>query len=217
MTSRASVTSLPGKVLAGVLETALNRCLALSPETARRLADLHGKVIAVEVRGTGKTFYLTPGHAGIQVHNVWTGPVDTTISGSPLALLRLQTAPERVRALFGGAMDISGDVETARQLRAILDAVDIDWEEQMSHVMGDVAAHQLGNVVRAAQGWSKEAIRTLERNVAEYLQEEAGLVARRYEVEEFIAAVDGLRMDVDRLELRVRRLSERLAGHRSGV
>jgi ubiquinone biosynthesis protein UbiJ len=199
-------STLPGKILAGILETAVNRYLALSPEGARRLAALDGKVIALEIRGLGQTLYLTPGTDGLQVHDAWSGPVDAIVSGTPLSLLRLQIEADRIPTSVE-VVEISGDADVAQDLRAILDGVEIDWEEQLSRLLGDVIAHQLGRAVRAARSWTHNAVDMLCQNLSEYLQEEADLVARRYEVEQFVAGVDELRMDVDRLDLRVQRLA----------
>ena len=77
--------------------------------------------------------------------------------------------------------------------------------------MGDVAAHQIGNVARTAFGFARRARDTLLQNVAEYLQEEGRDVPSRTEAEEFLQGVDRLRDDVDRLEARLKLLEKRQA------
>ena len=63
-----------------------------------------------------------------------------------------------------------------------------DLEEELSRVIGDVAAHQIGNVARTALGFARRAHDTLQQNVAEYLQEEGRDVPSRTEAEEFMPA-----------------------------
>jgi ubiquinone biosynthesis protein UbiJ len=207
---------LSGKVLAGVLETAINRYLALWPDAPRRLSDLEGKVIALQIRGLGETLYLSAGGVGLQVREMRPDVVDVTISGTPLALLRAQTMADRTSAALGREVEISGDAELAQRLRDILSLPEIDWEEQLSHAVGDVLAHQAGNAARGLRNWTADAAFTLGQDLTEYLQEEARLVARRDEVEAYVSAVDELRMDVDRLELRVQRLANQVPSKRSG-
>jgi ubiquinone biosynthesis accessory factor UbiJ len=95
-------------------------------------------------------------------------------------------------------------------VQRLLAAVDIDWEEQAARLIGDVAAHELGRLLRAADAWGRQAADILGRDLAEYLQEEgrvlAPAAARR--ARRLPAAVDVLRDDVDRLTQRVARLTD---------
>ena len=75
-----------------------------------------------------------------------------------------------------------------------------------TRLVGDVAARQLGNFARAAAGWGEKSLSTLTQNISEYLQEESRDLVTRTEANEFLAAVDGLREAVDRLEARIARL-----------
>ena len=47
-----------------------------------------------------------------------------------------------------------------------------DFEEELSRVIGDVAAHQVANVARGFLDWGRKAGGSFATNVAEYLQEE---------------------------------------------
>jgi ubiquinone biosynthesis protein UbiJ len=80
--------------------------------------------------------------------------------------------------------------------------------------VGDVTAHQIGNLVRTASGWGRKAAATLAANVSEYLQEESRDLVTRTELEEFLSAVDELRESADRLQARLERLPSAPAGER---
>jgi ubiquinone biosynthesis protein UbiJ len=92
----------------------------------------------------------------------------------------------------------------------ILDGLDIDWEEHLSHLTGDIVAHKMGNLVRGIFSWGKQTTKILSQDAAEYLQEESRELPNRREVDAFLKNIDILRSDVDRLEMRVSRLSGRL-------
>ncbi|MDH3343480.1 MAG: SCP2 sterol-binding domain-containing protein, partial [Gammaproteobacteria bacterium] len=49
------------------LEAMINRYLSLDPEVANKLAELEGRVIAVEITGIEKTLYFIPHQAGMDV------------------------------------------------------------------------------------------------------------------------------------------------------
>ncbi|HEY4731724.1 MAG TPA: SCP2 sterol-binding domain-containing protein [Gammaproteobacteria bacterium] len=203
---RIKTTALTG------LEAALNAYLKLDPMALGRLSRLAGKVIAIELRGLNIIFYLLPDKTGISVRGAVGASPDTTLRGTPWSLMRLGLAKNQQGLLFSGEVDIFGDMETGQRFKEILDAMDIDWEEQLSKVVSDVVAHKVGNVVRGIQDWSTQAIDSLNADITEYMQEESQLLPRREEVDEFLSSVDTLRADVDRLEKRVARLRQNLRG-----
>ena len=201
----------PPALFFSTLGLALNSYLRLDADTLQRLGTLTGKVIAVDLRGLDLTFYLLPQAAGIRIEGAYAGVPDALLSGAPLALARLGIAKHEKGTLFGGDVEIRGDIELGQRFKAILDGIDIDWEEHLSRVTGDVVAHQVGNVARDLLEWGRNTLDTVSRDVAEYLHEESRDLPVRSEIDEFLACIDTLRADADRLEARVRRLQAWLA------
>ncbi|MCB1155828.1 sterol-binding protein, partial [bacterium] len=91
--------------------------------------------------------------------------------------------------------------------QAILDDMDIDWEEMLSRYTGDIVAHQLGNLVRGANRWLSRSAGVIEQDLGEYLQEEARSLPPRLEVQDWMNEVDAARSDLDRLEARIKRIA----------
>lgn len=200
----------PSSLLAAI-EVSLNRYLELDPESPKRLKTIDGKVIAIELRGLDLCFYLLPDSHGIQVMGEYEGDADTWLSGSPLALLQMGVSSHAEKALFSGEVEISGDIELGQEFKKILYDLDIDWEEHLSHITGDVIAHQFGRFVKGVSKWGEKAAETMAMDVSDYLQEEKRLVVTHAEVERFNAEVDRLRADTDRLEARIKRINNKLA------
>lgn len=195
------------------LETALNGYLGLDPVTRQRLAALHGRTVGVELAGLGLTLFFTADEAGVlQVYGRHEGEPDCWLRGTPLDLLRAGDRETGADQLFSQRVRIEGDSGLAQRFGAILGDVDIDWEEHLSRIVGDVAAHEVGSAARAARELGQRTGRTAEQNLREYLQEESRLLPTRYEVKEFLDAVDVLRDDVERLAARVERLRNRAGG-----
>ena len=190
-----------------VMEKLLNEALRLDPESLAKIAALEGKVIGLEISGLDATIYLMPGASGVQLHAVLEGEPDVLIKGGPLGLVRMGLS-RQPSSLFGEGVEIEGDIHLGRQIQKIIDDLDIDWEEQLSRLLGDVAAHQLGNFLRSATQWGKKTGETFGEDVVEYLQEESRDLVVRPELDRFLDNVDTLRVDVDRLEQRVRRLQD---------
>ncbi len=197
-----------------LLEQGLNRYLALDPDAENRLRPLHGKRIVLQISGLEAGICLIPSPGGIQVYaDDMDGAADCVLSGTPMGFARMRQG-KGAEELFGGAVQIRGDTELAQAFGELIQELDIDWEEQLSRYTGDVLAHQIGQGLRGAGAWGREAGTTLIQDLGEYLQEEARLLPVREETEAFAADVDCLRDDMDRLEARIKRLSGRLAGNR---
>lgn len=109
-------------------------------------------------------------------------------------------------------MSFTGDAELAAALQYLARHLEWDVEEDLSQVVGDVAAHRIAGGARDLVAWQKEAALRLGQNFAEYLTEEAGVIAAPAEVSAFAHAVDDLRDAVERLEQRIARLERSKPG-----
>lgn len=200
--------------LAEVVERAVNAYLALDPATLARLERLSGRVIGIELVGLSRELFVMPHAEGVQVMTRYAGAPDTRLRGTPLALAKLSWGAGGTEAsskgMFSGEVSIEGDVELGQDFKRVLDGIDIDWEELVSRVTGDVLAHRLGRAVHGLRAWGAQAREHLGRDLAEYLQYDSADLVDRYELESFLAEVDTARNDAERLEARVRRLADRL-------
>ena len=194
-------------LLIEAFEAALNAYLRLDPASVERLGAFSGKVIALRLRGLETTVYLLPHNAGVAALGHYAGDPDTTLEGTPMALAQLSLG-DSARALFSGDVTIGGDVELGQRFKSALDAMDIDWEEHLSKYVGDALAYRTRRALGAARQWGADAATSLGRDIGEYLQFEAEAIASRFELEQWLDDIDGLRCDVDRLEARVHRLRE---------
>jgi ubiquinone biosynthesis protein UbiJ len=199
----------PRSLALAALEEALNRYIRLDPDAPARFSELHGRVIAVHLTGLELTLYfVAEPSGGLQVYSHIEQAPDCRLSGSPLDLARSREGPQGARQLFAGRITVEGDTELAQRFGVLLAGLDIDWEEQLSHFTGDLLAHRLGRGARGAARYLKAGWRTAERNVGEYVSEEARLVPTRGEYEGWAGEVEATRDAVERLEARLNRLLE---------
>jgi ubiquinone biosynthesis protein UbiJ len=196
---------LPASAITG-LEAVINRYLRLDPDSGARLATLSGRCIGIDLRGLDLSLYIFPAEHGVQLKDHIEGEADTVLRGTPLGMAHLGLGGNTEKTLFSGEVVIEGDVETGQAFKGILDELDIDWEEQLSRLTGDVIAHQLGNTARLSRRAFRHGLATLEKDLGEYLQEELRVLPSRIETENFSADVTRISMDVDRLTARLKRL-----------
>jgi len=194
-------------LIASGLGFALNEALAGSNAAQQDLEHLEGKVIALELKEFPFKFFFLPQAGRLTVHHDYNGNVDLTVRAPSASLL--QAALQRSDMPPKG-IEINGDAETGQIFSRLLKQADLDWEELLSQRIGDVAAHQIGNLVRGTLSWGRDAYARVSRDLADYLQYELGVLPERHEVDAFVGGVDHLRDDVERFAARVQRVARKL-------
>lgn len=178
---------------------------------ARELFDaLRGRVIAVRVRNTALAMYFRVDSHEVALLGEFDGEPDVVIVGPLHALARL-AGKSGENAVRDGTLELIGDGEVARDFQRLLEYARPDLEEELSGVVGDAAAHGLGNLARGLSRWGRQARSLMQQNLKEYLQEESDALPSRYEVEGFRREVETIRDDVARFEARLKRLEDRAA------
>ena len=192
------------------IENALNRGLPRSPRAQELCAGLAGRKLAIEipevtrvlVESTGTSLRITRGDRSADGG----AKADAEIIGGPLGLLALAgDSPQAVLQRRG--VDIRGDAGLAERFRELGMLLRPDIEEDLSLLIGDVPAHQIGRFARMAASWGQRAVSTAVENTAEYFAHERRDLVSRNEGEQYLRGVDLLREDLDRLAARIDQLT----------
>ena len=197
-----STEAPPGKkaTLGWPFSLALNHLLQAEPWARERLAPYAGAT--VELRNPpfpALRFLILPGGT------VEAGGADPAlvITLGPDALIGLARGPEH----FARSLDVAGDPRLASEVMTLARHLRWDAEEDLSRLVGDVAAHRLAQAGRAFVEWHADAARRLAQALADYAVDETRMLMPRQEIEEFASQVARLRDAVERLEKRVERLA----------
>jgi len=186
-----------------IIESAINRYLALDPEMLGKLAEFDGKVIKLEITGIDKTLFMLPGKSGVQVLLEYDGEADTVLRGTPLSLFKMGLVSNAASMLLKGEVEISGDTGLGHKFKNVFSQMDIDWSEPLAGLVGDSLAYQLQQTGSKLGRWGKQTVKSVSSSFSEYLQEESRDVVTETELEIFNENVDLLREDVDRLQAKV--------------
>lgn len=195
------------KPLAGrALETALNRVLALDPDSVAALGPLEGRRIGMALEAPPLALEVTVRGRRLCVGPPTETPEPDLAVRSSLGGLLGQLPFLRGEGPPVGRLRLSGDAELARRLQKLADAFAPDWDKPFADVFGEVLGMQIARTVRGGLRAGLDGARGLARDAAEYLSEESRDVASRVELDQFHDEVDALRERVDRLAARVGRL-----------
>jgi ubiquinone biosynthesis protein UbiJ len=200
------------KPLAGrALEAALNRMLALDPDTRAQVAKLDGRRIALALESPALALEIAV--AGDQLR---VGPLQSTepdlgiratlagaLSALPalgLGVLRPDHAPPV------GRVRINGDAELARVLQQLSRGFDPDWAQPFARAFGPILGPQVARTVRDGLRHGARVGQQFARDAAEYVTEESRDAVGKAELSAFHDEVDALRDRVERVAARVARL-----------
>jgi ubiquinone biosynthesis protein UbiJ len=178
---------------------ALNRLLRAEPWARERLAPFAG--MTLELRAPplpGMSFVILPG-----------GTLEAGGDAPELTVtVRADALPALLRSEehFVRSVEVAGDERLAAAVMLLLRHLRWDAEEDLSRLVGDVAAHRLVALARVFGAWQADAARRLAESLRDYAVEEKKLLVSSAEFSAFSAEMARLRDAVERLEKRVRRL-----------
>lgn len=191
-------------------ELALNRALALSPHGMDTLSELQGCVFALHCTAPSLQVYLHIDTNRLRLTSAYEGEVTTAVSGQASDFAELASATDAAAVLINGNLALQGDSAPLITLQNILANLDVDWEAPLVDALGDVAGHQLANGLRGFFAWRSAAHASLQRQISEFIHEEARLCPPAQELKDFSTDVDALVQRVERLTSRAERLRKRL-------
>jgi len=118
-----------------------------------------------------------------------------------------QALPALVRGEdhFLRAIDVSGNARFASEVLYLFRNLRWDYEEDLSRLIGDAAAHRAVRVAREFAAWQKDGACRLAEGFMEYAIEERRLLVPRAELEALAQGAALLRDGLERLEKRLER------------
>ncbi|HPO23810.1 MAG TPA: SCP2 sterol-binding domain-containing protein [Arenimonas sp.] len=197
------------KPLAGrALEQALNRVLALDPDTQAAISKLDQRRIQLALEAPAIALEISVDGNQLRVGPVQEGEADlgirSTISGalSQLPFFRSSSAAPV------GKVRINGDAELARQLQSLAKNFDPDWDKPFVEVFGVVIGTQIAKVLREAFKQGTGIAKKFGKDGVDYLTEESRDVVGSAEQAAFNEDVDDLRDRTERVLARFEKLKQ---------
>jgi ubiquinone biosynthesis protein UbiJ len=214
----AGTENPPGLVktaLADLLQTLINQAVAMDSIQGEAFLPCAEKVVQTSFTDVGlSVFWVFHPHADHRMDENPAGEfvVQTHLIGEADAHLHanlfdwLQHGP--------AAETVQGDVALGETFLHGLKSIDIDWEEQLSKLTGDLIAHQTGEAVRGAREQARSLQEKAWTTLREYLQFELKLLPQRHEIARFEREVADTEARVDALTHRIEKLmSQQMQPH----
>ena len=141
-------------------EGAINRGLELDPGSARDLADLSGTVLAIECWAPAlEVFAIVEPQGRLHLTPYYEEPCSVRVRGGLEDFVALATAEDPAVTLINSHLEIIGNSAPLIALQTLVAKMDPDWEAPLVEVLGDVAGHQLANLLRQIFRWGQTAVK----------------------------------------------------------
>ena len=199
-----SASLILSSALSGV-ESLVNTMLSQDSAARKKTLAMSGKVLRIQCEKPAISITIQVVEHRIFILQGDDLEPDSTISGKAHALMKLLMT-RSTTSLHRDGITISGDTGVLGGLQEILQDLDIDWEYQLSNIVGDIPTQLIAGGMAVARNFFQTASSNFQEDIAQYLVNEKKLFPEEPELESFYHGVDNLRLRLDRLAARVQKL-----------
>ena len=186
----------------------INQCLKFDQTSRQRLQSVANKRIAIECLEPKLAVLISVDSQAILTLSAdLANDADVHLSGRFSAFVELLSSDDKASALINSGLSLKGNSQILLDLVESVQQLDIDWEYHAAQLLGDLPAHYLGKLGRYGQRFFAQSRPVFKRHLKEFLLEEAALIPAAHEIEQFIDAVQALKLRTERLEAKLARLN----------
>ncbi len=199
-TTKNETISLIQTTLSKTFETLLNQALKLDDDQGNGFNVLDEKVVQVTFTDLKQTFFLiyqapeqaqNTGEFVVQSHLM--GQADSHLKTNIIDWIQHNTQAEP-------------EDSVGQTFLQAAHAIEIDWEEGLSKMTGDMVAFKVGSWVRTGQQKAQSTKQKVGDTLEEYLHFEANLLPTQSQVNRFSKQVQQTAQTVEALEARIQAL-----------
>jgi ubiquinone biosynthesis protein UbiJ len=195
--------------LAPSLERAINAALAMDPGSEKKLQPLNGCVLEIRISNLNQSLFIGAKGNRVLLLSAEHAPT-VTMTASLFTLMKLAAQRDSAELLANRELSFSGDAVRAQQIQRFTDNLDIDWEGLLARLIGDAPARFLSNSAKQSLAMAKTFSQNFARDLEEFVKYELRLLPSRALAKKQFDTIDQLRMASDRLEARVKVLTNRI-------
>jgi ubiquinone biosynthesis protein UbiJ len=188
------------------LEVLLNKAILLDPISKNKLNKLVGNIYAVKCTAPDISIFITVHEEGFLLSPAITDEEHSEIIGSANALLKLLFTQDKSNIIRNNDIQLNGDASSIQDLQVILFKLDIDWEYQLSKLIGDVPTQTFSESLDFLNNFLNKSVTGLKTNIDEYIHDEKNIAPTAYEIENFYHRIDALRLRLDRSHAKLTKL-----------
>ncbi|MBE0506505.1 MAG: SCP2 sterol-binding domain-containing protein [Marinospirillum sp.] len=190
------------------LETLVNpllrKAVAQGGATAITWQKLQDTCVEIRVQPWGARLLLHVTADGLYFYRQGEDTPDAWMEATPQAYIKMATRPDAASVMFSPEVKVGGDTHKLELLQQLLSGLGLDAVELISRVTGPLPLAGLQAGFSQLTGFMQRFGGSAMQDAREYLDEESGLLPGQNSLHLLEDALEELRLDVDRLEARIR-------------
>lgn len=186
-----------------LIESILNQTIKLSPQLHFNLSAIKHKKLQLSIKDWQQDFILLYTGEKFIILTTDEKQADCIICASIETLLKLKIPAKITKLIREGKLDLEGDIQLAQTYSRALSQVDIDWPEQLSHILGDGMSHRVTQGITSLYSQKQKLVEKLKSTTQHTLQDELKIAMHPIELTIFKNDNRQLKSDSELLEHRI--------------
>jgi len=203
-------TTLHQQLLCSVLETLINKALALNLNGTQGLYALEQKCLVVQLTELGFPLSFIVSNNKVLVTSLNEHP-DCEINTSVKTLIALKEEQQLTELIKQDKLDITGDIKIAQQFANIAETLNIDWQTELAKHIGDVPTYKLMQLGKQLIKKVDFTTKQVQADSTEWLVHEKRLVVTNSQVSAFNLQVSELDVRTESLVDQFTKIEKMLA------
>ena len=201
---------IPRLMLAGLVaasEQAISAGMRAADIQPEQLAPMVGKVLKLSVTDLDLDVWIICGEESWWLATESQEVADVELSGTLGSLVETARSLTQPNAplIFEG-LDIRGSVGVLQTMQKTFQAMDLDWEDAVTKALGPIPAGMLIQTLRTARSQWATSRDSVKRQTREFLRSEQKALVTGDTFSETEARITSLNRQMDRMEVRMKRL-----------
>ena len=192
--------------LENLVNPLLRQVIAQAGATAAKLDELQGSCVEIRVAPWGFKVLVLVSSDGLYLHRSLEAEPDAWVEATPQAYLKMATQPAASGVLFTPEVTVGGDTRKLELLQDLISALGLDANDLVTRFSGPLPLAGLQAGLSQLRSWGARASTAAQRDIKDYLEEESGILPGQNSLHVMESSLEELRLDVDRLEARIRLL-----------
>ncbi len=193
-------------MLTTIAVTPINHILRGESWVCKRLQSHSGKTICVQIPPLFEMNMIIQTNGELQ-DTIKQEKIDATFCLLPSILPGLLAHDENAYT----QIKISGDADFANELIKISKNINLNIEQDLSKIVGDIPAHRIAQAGEKVIQWHTNNINNLSQALVEYWMEEQPMLTKSTYINRFVNEVKTLQNNTDQLDQRIQSLTQKAA------
>ncbi|MDO4698804.1 MAG: SCP2 sterol-binding domain-containing protein [Pasteurellaceae bacterium] len=190
----------------GGIETLFNGLLIRSPHLSPILRKMAGKILHIQLKNPDLAFFILFSENRTDWLSTYEGNADCSVSLEATTLPKLADKSQLSQLINQQKLVLNGDLQVLQQFSDLLDQLEKDPAEWLSHFIGDVPAQVSTDFAKGIFGKLKSQFEQNSRNLVDNLTTERPVFVHRLEVAHFCDQVEELAQQGGALEQKFAKL-----------